>query len=220
MPVRVYPRAYGETYSYRGKFPSARGLSPRIRGNHLRFKPAGERLGSIPAHTGKPVSGDGIRGAPGVYPRAYGETSSRIPSSVFSRGLSPRIRGNRSPVTGYAEHLGSIPAHTGKPRSSWPRRATARVYPRAYGETFLSPKNLSPTTGLSPRIRGNLTDQGFEYLEMGSIPAHTGKPAHPVAWQSTCRVYPRAYGETLYDTGYIGRSSGLSPRIRGTPPIV
>ena len=50
-------------------------------------------------------------------------------------GLSPRLRGNLNLLCCKDGWLGSIPALTGKPIRGSIRRAAARVYPRAYGET-------------------------------------------------------------------------------------
>ena len=50
--------------------------------------------------------------------------------------------------------------------------------------------------GLSPRVRGNPSENQACLLVSGSIPACTGKPLWPSAGQSAGRVYPRVYGET------------------------
>ena len=76
-------------------------------------------------------------------------------------------------------------------------------------------RNLIGVTGLSPRIRGNLRDQGLRRPRRGSIPAHTGKPGSIVAPVVHVKVYPRAYGETERMTKKIFGAWGLSPRIRG-----
>ena len=130
-------------------------------------------------------------------------------------GLSPRIRGNPSPLVVGQSLIGSIPAHTGKPTS--PSRMNSRkwVYPRAYGETTPVLTKVNGDAGLSPRIRGNRVVDAFNFLICGSIPAHTGKPAGGLYHHHVGRVYPRAYGETKPDSIVSERARGLSPRIRG-----
>ncbi len=72
----------------------------------------------------------------GVYPRVYGETVSRRIANRALMGLSPRVRGNHAAVNDALDHLGSIPACTGKPPTEPHRRTKGRVYPRVYGETL------------------------------------------------------------------------------------
>ena len=152
---RVYPRAYGETGELRFVRGENPGLSPRIRGNHDRGLRGRTRLGSIPAHTGKPDLGLPAIVVNRVYPRAYGETAAEQTDPRFITGLSPRIRGNLRKRKTLGLSVGSIPAHTGKPERTTTRWRSARVYPRAYGETKKIPQLVARKTGLSPRIRGN-----------------------------------------------------------------
>ena len=73
--------------------------------------------------------------------------------------------------------------------------------------------------GLSPRVRGNpgLLELSREGLR--SIPARAGEPRawwiRP--WQSG--VYPRACGGTAADFHKKQALCGLSPRVRGNPPV-
>ena len=90
-----------------------------------------------------------------VYPRAYGETDDGADAHVSDEGLSPRIRGNRVAAKVFSSADGSIPAHTGKPVRVMAAWIWSRVYPRAYGETYLLDACTDIKVGLSPRIRGN-----------------------------------------------------------------
>ena len=71
--------------------------------------------------------------------------------------------------------------------------------------------------GLSPRVRGSpeVVLDGKEYTRI--IPACAGKP--PPIWTrtTTFRDYPRVCGEAGGTTPSIKLSSGLSPRVRGSP---
>ena len=92
---RVYPRACGGT-SWPTVCPNRMlGLSPRLRGNHLRrvFKEILE--GSIPAPAGEPTERTSCQAGTKVYPRACGGTGCFVPVRSDREGLSPRLRGNQ-----------------------------------------------------------------------------------------------------------------------------
>ena len=55
--------------------------------------------------------------------------------TLFERGLSPRVRGNRLRCTAQAATSGSIPARAGEPRGYRFVTVFNRVYPRACGGT-------------------------------------------------------------------------------------
>ena len=139
--VKVYPRVYGGTLRWGRLCSFIAGLSPRVRGNHVRQVQT--------------------CGPPSVYPRVYGGTRQTGPAASWRPGLSPRVRGNLS------DHLsrrvctqGLSPRVRGNlsVRPCWPMRM---VYPRVYGGTPSStvPVRLQPS-GLSPRVRGNLPQDG------------------------------------------------------------
>ena len=71
--------------------------------------------------------------------------------------------------------------------------------------------------GLSPRVRGNQTEDGESPTLGGSIPACAGEPRRFLGVLGRDAVYPRVCGGTndigLPDTGV----EGLSPRVRGNP---
>ena len=112
---RVYPRACGGTVITSTLHVRSTGLSPRMRGNHSETKSLRLCRGSIPAHAGEPPARRSPSMSRRVYPRACGGTAGLPLDLGPSRGLSPRMRGNRHsrcPRTGQA---GSIPAHAGEP---------------------------------------------------------------------------------------------------------
>ena len=153
--IRVYPRACGETLGRGRKAPAGQGLSPRMRGNQLTFDFSCLNCGSIPAHAGKPAAQYLARRAPGVYPRACGETICAEIKAHPEWGLSPRMRGNQTINIDQDAGLGSIPAHAGKPVLSSCVSLGIGVYPRACGETDDDQRLIQLFEGLSPRMRGN-----------------------------------------------------------------
>ena len=112
---RVYPRACGETPTFREWVGERQGLSPRMRGNQGRPPGRGPGCGSIPAHAGKPDQSLKLRALHWVYPRACGETLRTGRCGRSGRGLSPRMRGNLLAKRLKHELKWSIPAHAGKP---------------------------------------------------------------------------------------------------------
>ena len=195
------------------KKPTEFSLQHRIEG--YRDRDGKEKTRFIPAHAGKPGKSICLTPRPRVYPRAYGETQVASCSRIRFSGLSPRIRGNRLRRLFFCFHFGSIPAHTGKPFAAFVFLFSFRVYPRAYGETLRRRPIDDWHRGLSPRIRGNQSHGALRERAGRSIPAHTGKPLLLIRIKPPSEVYPRAYGETLYDRAGIGIVLGLSPRIRG-----
>ena len=134
-------------------------------------------------------------------------------------GLSPRVRGNHTVTFTKALIIRSIPACAGEPASSpmpntssgsipacagepwncWAALSTATVYPRVCGGTISKICDARKSTGLSPRVRGNLFPRFIAATCSRSIPACAGEPV-PVGRQP----------------GYAS-IGGLSPRVRGNP---
>ena len=150
---------------------------------------------SIPACAGEPRLMSGTKGFYKVYPRVCGGTISASASPPATNGLSPRVRGNRTPSGWAAAPTGSIPACAGEPRRRPYLRPKARVYPRVCGGTGLGRTAARPVPGLSPRVRGNPLYPGVYTTRIRSIPACAGEPP----------TQDRPAG------------SGLSPRVRGNP---
>jgi len=74
------------------------------------------RVGTIPAHAGKPVHTLRIARQCGDYPRACGEARFFRSNRQNIQGLSPRMRGSRVSTSALTIAIGTIPAHAGKPR--------------------------------------------------------------------------------------------------------
>ncbi len=131
------------------------GLSPRVRGNPDSRSPS-------------------VCPCP-VYPRECGGTIAGVHVSMSGRGLSPRVRGNRTEGRNGISSGRSIPASAGEPLYATCGRRRAAVYPRECGGTSRSlrsrlrntvyPRECGGTdlmfsvfgtfAGLSPRVRGN-----------------------------------------------------------------
>ena len=199
---------------------SARGLSPRLRGNPQVVLGDTHTEWSIPAPAGEPAPPVKWWWLAQVYPRACGGTASNGCVFTSTGGLSPRLRGNLCCNRGNPKSLRSIPAPAGEPASGGPCNSGQSVYPRACGGTWPGPTAYCPARGLSPRLRGNPRRASSSAWYTGSIPAPAGEP-----WQSGLSalpqtVYPRACGGTLCAGLWPSPVNGLSPRLRGNPPSI
>ena len=174
-----------------------RGLSPRVRGNHLGWRRRLVDAGSIPACAGEPDNGSRWWRPGTVYPRVCGGTDWAMWPVSRSGGLSPRVRGNR--------------LHAGE-RSD-------RVYPRVCGGTPPVGDESPITAGLSPRVRGNRLIQYDEDGEAISIPACAGEPGTLAVASPHSQVYPRVCGGTRRRVRVSYLILGLSPRVRGNPSL-
>ena len=74
---------------------------------------------------------------------------------------------------------------------------------------------VKASTGLSPRVRGNLPPADHALPIGRSIPARAGEPSAPANHGVRQWVYPRACGGTVTSATPAGSVKGLSPRVRG-----
>ena len=172
------------------------GLSPRVRGNRRKLRRLRTRRGSIPACAGQPARIRARFILNWVYPRVCGATVFTVFVQRVSRGLSPRVRGNRSVFQSLRVLFGSIPACAGQPVAQPLFQLRQWVYPRVCGATSNLHRRLAWSLGLSPRVRGNLQLRGPVLDRVRSIPACAGQPLlRPQSGHRT-GVYPRVCGAT------------------------
>ena len=111
----VYPRACGGTTGLISRSKKYTGLSPRVRGNHVRVAEGDPCPRSIPARAGEPNSRSSRASSKAVYPRACGGTPGQSRRHRLRMGLSPRVRGNLGLPEHHRDEAGSIPARAGEP---------------------------------------------------------------------------------------------------------
>ena len=136
------------------------------------------------------------------------------------QGKTPRVRGNQGYPHGVTGDVGSIPAGAGEPPTCVTTFILLRVYPRGCGGT--NAENLFNywAEGLSPRVRGNPTWAGGANAWRRSIPAGAGEPYVGGRSQRMAQVYPRGCVGTRQSSRLSPSGIGLSPRVRGNPPLV
>ena len=88
------------------------------------------------------------------------------------------------------------------------------------GGTFSARFSLARRSGLSPRVRGNRVRRRPRGVRGGSIPACAGEPCVDNRLWVMPPVYPRVCGGTGDSMTTPPLVSGLSPRVRGNPPLV
>jgi len=154
----VYPRVCGGISASRGCCRAAKGLSPRVRGNHARSSWSAWKERSIPACAGESPFRKAFTTFILVYPRVCGGIISSGNCCYRCYGLSPRVRGNHARSSWSARKNGSIPACAGESCESERRNKSVAVYPRVCGGISKNVLRLCISFGLSPRVRGNLYD--------------------------------------------------------------
>ena len=129
----VYPRVCGGNDHDQDAAPRLTGLSPRVRGKLLGQPDGRTGRRSIPACAGETAVADGDVGNSKVYPRVCGGNSYRTRKGKSWKGLSPRVRGKRSPHQHTGLCVRSIPACAGETRAGRTSTLWYRVYPRVCG---------------------------------------------------------------------------------------
>ena len=217
IPCKVYPRVCGGTYEREIPYPPLRGLSPRVRGNLFALSGNRQACRSIPACAGEPGFHPVSEAEGMVYPRVCGGTAPGLRLRHRPCGLSPRVRGNPPSTSRCHICTRSIPACAGEPCLTSPSRDVSEVYPRVCGGTHHRSSFVLRRSGLSPRVRGNLTANQRGPESDGSIPACAGEPLLISSAYPLPSVYPRVCGGTIHSAQQPDSLSGLSPRVRGNP---
>ena len=198
LPLRlhIYPRVCGGTMVEMVLPPTSNGLSPRMRGNPGASSVAAANLRSIPAYAGEPPTARTCPHRPAVYPRVCGGTAIGASANRLLAGLSPRMRGNRHVPAFRVRTRRSIPAYAGEPPTREVVCQSTKVYPRVCGGTAGVLEVDHIVLGLSPRMRGNLSNVPLDSKTKRSIPAYAGEPGTGLCTGSSAGVYPRVCGGT------------------------
>ena len=97
--VKVYPRVCGGSVGESLQQFDNVGLSPRVRGKRKVCEVQHRQPGSIPACAGEAYQERVCAQCRRVYPRVCGGSAVRAMTPYDGRGLSPRVRGKRTPVS-------------------------------------------------------------------------------------------------------------------------
>ena len=131
-------------------------------------------------------------------------------------GLSPRVRGSRTPPFQGRDWSRSIPASAGQPMCRGSRVAVPEVYPRECGAAHNPQSYPHALPGLSPRVRGSQCFPPCGGNGYRSIPASAGQPIGGGKQGDRYEVYPRECGAAHSTISESAMIRGLSPRVRGS----
>ena len=212
----VHPRARGEQRRQSRSASSSAGSSPRTRGTGNARARKRECRRFIPAHAGNRSASHCCQSAAAVHPRARGEQARLRTAAARLVGSSPRTRGTVHPHHRRRAPARFIPAHAGNRSPPTTRPSCAPVHPRARGEQERDAMRLYLITGSSPRTRGTAAGHRRVRARRRFIPAHAGNSGG--FWRACAfkPVHPRARGEQQFYRSLAEKSTGSSPRTRGT----
>ena len=201
-----------------GVLKVAQGSSPRVRGTPARYRRRSSRPGIIPACAGNTSPGVGSPLHDRDHPRVCGEHLRFNGIRCLGKGSSPRVRGTRLWWFSCSVLLGIIPACAGNTNRLAVRRPAWRDHPRVCGEHALLMILSTGSAGSSPRVRGTRTHETYSRWEVGIIPACAGNTKRTRPWPAEAGIIPACAGNTGSSLVRWVRSSGSSPRVRGTLP--
>ena len=215
-PARVDPRVCGGAGWSAARDRPVLGRSPRVRGSPLDLLFAVEPGGSIPACAGEPSRPDRCTAPGRVDPRVCGGAFNCESKRESPWGRSPRVRGSQVDRILANQAVRSIPACAGEPwRGADPLRLLW-VDPRVCGGALNVWSVQEIAEGRSPRVRGSLSGRSPHRHQRGSIPACAGEPGLGSPDKLTFGVDPRVCGGATFSAPVPHRSTGRSPRVRGS----
>ena len=215
---RDHPRACG-AHSFTVSAPvGAAGSSPRMRGSPSLKQLQSFLPGIIPAHAG--LTSHSLEACIRAWdhPRACGAHTVLATLILVLRGSSPRMRGSLAMYINSFRILGIIPAHAGLTPSSPQMAAVPWDHPRACGAHSRALYSDNASQGSSPRMRGSQAPGHRARYRGRIIPAHAGLTQNQDEARRLGRDHPRACGAHSTASSSCLRTSGSSPRMRGSPP--
>ena len=193
-----------------------RGSSPRVRGTQAMRQYTSNGSGIIPACAGNTPDlayrGDARRD----HPRVCGEHAALNVEALAAAGSSPRVRGTPYRIECIVSGAGIIPACAGNTARLHRDSHAPWDHPRVCGEHQPRVRPTNYGRGSSPRVRGTQTVTCPCSGVSGIIPACAGNTT--LCWfvLGLMRDHPRVCGEHLTTPRQCGKSTGSSPRVRGT----
>ena len=154
------------------------------------------------------------------HPRVCGEQMVGSLMQPRSCGSSPRVRGTESTrrLPGLLTRI--IPACAGNRKHPSPAWSPHADHPRVCGEQNFVGSAIHPSPGSSPRVRGTGPRRRRNGQPERIIPACAGNRRAAGTTRHRSADHPRVCGEQSTIAGTNGCTTGSSPRVRGTVPVV
>ena len=173
---------------------SCRASSPLTRGKRDAHTARVQFRRLIPAHAGKTSAVTSSPCRPWAHPHSRGENFASVLMLRSTVGASPLTQGKRHD-----------PDH----------HSASTVLPRSHGENKQLLVAAASQRGSSPLTRGKRDRLRELRLELGLIPAHTGKTVHRERSISLTRAHPHSRGENETQEANASVDAGSSPLTRG-----
>ena len=169
------------------------------------------------------------------HPRVRGEKLSVTDVSPAELGSPPRARGKRDRGVVWTDEAGSPPRARGKGPVSPAKRLANRItpacagksvfvqitellivdHPRVHGEKRAFGKNIAHKLGSPPRVRGKVTLEPEDAMQVRITPACAGKSSLGKDCKYRYKDHPRVCGEKWREPPPSAQSVGSPPRVRG-----
>ena len=149
------------------------------------------------------------------HPHAYGDKEKVKKAGFTNAGSSPRVWGQVADQGGELESRGIIPTRMGTSLCDSRDFKGTQDHPHAYGDKEKVKKAGFTNAGSSPRVWGQVADQGGELESRGIIPTRMGTSLCDSRDFKGTQDHPHAYGDKL-EKIWIGlERRGSSPRVWG-----
>ncbi len=216
--LTVHPRVCGEQRVIPLYSASGCGSSPRVRGTASPIPSMSNAHRFIPACAGNRHPAQVQDRAAAVHPRVCGEQGEFRSLTDVEDGSSPRVRGTDCQMRSERWLRRFIPACAGNSRPFRPQCNNNAVHPRVCGEQNELIAAVRAFAGSSPRVRGTGRCCFRSCAILRFIPACAGNRGAILPRLLFGAVHPRVCGEQQRAAQIIQRTTGSSPRVRGTGP--
>ena len=214
-----HPRSCGANWTAAESNGFPVGSSPLVRGqrNPQLGLHAGGRI--IPARAGPTNIDPKEHPAPTDHPRSCGANVALPGGEVVGRGSSPLVRGQLPIIARQDRRVRIIPARAGPTRQGHRAQEHAADHPRSCGANRAVSRSMTPGSGSSPLVRGQLRRRPGAQHGAGSSPLVRGQPHDFYEHAETERIIPARAGPTMGKPVMAVLQHGSSPLVRGQPAL-
>jgi len=172
--VTDHPRIRGEHLAFRPSLKAQPGSPPHTRGAHPRRRQKRRLPGITPAYAGSTVHPASSRPADRDHPRIRGEHLLLFLPLLVLAGSPPHTRGAQPSTSASADTIGITPAYAGSTKSVRSQTVDIRDHPRIRGEHLIRISPGGIVAGSPPHTRGAPNVSGPAIVFQGITPAYAG----------------------------------------------